>query len=357
MLSLEGWINAISTICFVIFGVIFGSWVFYKSRKLNARLLSYAGLMILFMALVYLGVFCDAITIIITGNNMPNPFGIIAIMMFIWVPFVIVLAFFITSEIIIPEKIILKRVLLFISVVSGIIYVLYMLLDPTNSYIFEYPSKSGENLIRWRYVFGSIPFIVITVVVGIIIIFTGIGFTYKIINSQGVVRKKFFYLFLAINLYGILAAIDSLINPGFAQIFIRIGLMSSFLFWYLGLREESAEPIEKRPRKEIKIESDLFRLTKRPEQITEEEVTYYKEQELCLVCKNKVGGFNIFICENCRALYCEKCARALIGLENACWVCGEPIDKSKPSKTFEKEEELDIEISEKTKTNIKTKDN
>ena len=129
------------------------------------------------------------------------------------------------------------------------------------------------------------------------------------------------------------------------------------MFWYLGLREESAEPIEKLPRKEIEIESDLFRLTKRPEQITEEEVTYYKEQELCLVCKNRVGGFNIFICENCRALYCENCARALIGIENACWVCNEPIDKSKPSKTFEKEEELDIEISEKTKTNINTKDN
>ncbi len=50
-----------------------------------------------------------------------------------------------------------------------------------------------------------------------------------------------------------------------------------------------------------------------------------------MVCKSKLGGFN-FICTECGALYCEKCVRALIELENGCWVCQEPFDESKPIK-------------------------
>ena len=49
-----------------------------------------------------------------------------------------------------------------------------------------------------------------------------------------------------------------------------------------------------------------------------------------------------------------KCAYALTNLENACWVCNNPFDDSKPSKPFEKaEEEIDIEISEKPLKKLK----
>ncbi|MFX1307766.1 MAG: hypothetical protein ACFFDG_13220, partial [Promethearchaeota archaeon] len=53
------------------------------------------------------------------------------------------------------------------------------------------------------------------------------------------------------------------------------------------------------------------------------------------------GGFNTYICTGCDALYCENCARALSNAENACWVCNEPIDKSKPSKPFKLTEEFE----------------
>jgi hypothetical protein len=86
----------------------------------------------------------------------------------------------------------------------------------------------------------------------------------------------------------------------------------------------------------------------RPKIFSKEEIIFYKEQEVCLVCKNKVGGFNIFICENCRALYCEKCAKSLSNLENACWVCYQPFDKSKPVKPY-KIEETPRDLSRKPK--------
>ena len=74
----------------------------------------------------------------------------------------------------------------------------------------------------------------------------------------------------------------------------------------------------------------------RPDIITEEEISYFREQELCLVCRGKVLEPNKFICPHCDSLYCNNCAIALSNAENVCWVCNNPIDESKPSKPFEK---------------------
>ncbi len=86
----------------------------------------------------------------------------------------------------------------------------------------------------------------------------------------------------------------------------------------------------------------------KPEKVTEEEVSISKEKKICLVCKGKVGGV-MFMCTDCGAFYCIKCSEALSDLENACWACNEAIDKSKPVKLPEKEEEK--VIVEKKKIN------
>ena len=73
----------------------------------------------------------------------------------------------------------------------------------------------------------------------------------------------------------------------------------------------------------------------------------YKERKMCLVCKGAIEGFNNYICPKCDSIYYEKCAQALIEIENMCWSCESPIDKSKPVKPYKEEEKVDIEISEK----------
>ena len=96
-----------------------------------------------------------------------------------------------------------------------------------------------------------------------------------------------------------------------------------------------------------------YRYTKKlktPQKITEEEVTYFKEKKICLVCKGNIEGFNNYICPKCEVLYCENCARTLIDLENTCWVCESPLDKSKPSKPFKrKEDEIPIKKNSQKK--------
>jgi len=62
-------------------------------------------------------------------------------------------------------------------------------------------------------------------------------------------------------------------------------------------------------------------------QQTEAEVTTFKEKKICLVHKGPVAG-NIYLCPQCDALYCVKCAGALKQAGEKCWQCGAPIQVS-----------------------------
>ena len=84
---------------------------------------------------------------------------------------------------------------------------------------------------------------------------------------------------------------------------------------------------------------DILQMFVKPQKITEEEVTFHKEQKICLVCKGKVSRI-LFVCPSCDALYCPKCSTALSDMDNYCWVCEAAIDETKPVKLPEKEVEL-----------------
>ncbi|GAH31728.1 unnamed protein product, partial [marine sediment metagenome] len=71
-------------------------------------------------------------------------------------------------------------------------------------------------------------------------------------------------------------------------------------------------------------------------QITEDDFTIHKERKICLVCRGDIKGY-MYVCD-CDTIYCEHCARALANLENVCWVCDAPMDKTKPVKHYEEEE-------------------
>jgi predicted amidophosphoribosyltransferase len=49
----------------------------------------------------------------------------------------------------------------------------------------------------------------------------------------------------------------------------------------------------------------------------------------------------MFVC-SCDTIYCEHCAKALANLENVCWACDAPMDKTKPVKRYEEEEISDV---------------
>ncbi len=123
------------------------------------------------------------------------------------------------------------------------------------------------------------------------------------------------------------------------------GIMFFFIYVFFIARSIKYE----RPLEEKEGVSKGFGTFVKPQMLTEEEVSISKEKKICLVCKGKVKGYNVFICSDCDTIYCQTCARALENLENACWVCDTPFDESKPSKA------IDIEISEKFQKDSKEK--
>ena len=68
-LTIIGWLNGITAMGILIFGIIFGIFIIYKSRKIEAKLLFLLGIGNILIALVWLGSCCDFLTILITGRN------------------------------------------------------------------------------------------------------------------------------------------------------------------------------------------------------------------------------------------------------------------------------------------------
>ncbi|MFX1479667.1 MAG: hypothetical protein ACFFCI_16210, partial [Promethearchaeota archaeon] len=89
-------------------------------------------------------------------------------------------------------------------------------------------------------------------------------------------------------------------------------------------------------------------------QIKEGQITVLKERKICIICKGDILGY-MYACQ-CNALYCDKCAQALTEIENACWVCGAPIDITKPIKPYKEEEIREIKVIKDNKKNMKNDD-
>ena len=111
--------------CVLIYGIIFGTFLIYKSKRTDAKLLSYLGLVIIFIVLTYLGAGVDFLTILLTGKNMDNPNGLRFTLSLMWYPPLVIIAMYINAELIFPKK---KRFFLAIYLVLGIIFELFLFL-------------------------------------------------------------------------------------------------------------------------------------------------------------------------------------------------------------------------------------
>ena len=91
-------------------------------------------------------------------------------------------------------------------------------------------------------------------------------------------------------------------NPYCLNVLLAIILcISEILFAFSQIRKEKSEITSIVPSEESKEITEITKVFTKPRKITEEEVTYYKEQKICLVCKGKVLGLS-YICPECDAL-------------------------------------------------------
>ncbi|MBD3254084.1 MAG: hypothetical protein GF383_03285 [Candidatus Lokiarchaeota archaeon] len=232
-LSLVGWINGLSASGLVVFGIIFGSYVLYKGKRADAKLLIVLGFTFIFASLGWLGNLVDFITILTTGSNMANPYGIYIILSNMWLPLTILTAMYVGAELIISEK---TKLIVVIFIVLGSIYEFFLFLDPLGSYNFVYPSPSGINLIDEIMILFSPLGIITAVYVLSVAIFLGVGFLVKAIQSSGKIRINFLIIWIGILLYVGFATLDALGGsfPAIVLVFFRMGVLFSLLMMYFG---------------------------------------------------------------------------------------------------------------------------
>ena len=341
MLSSRGWIDGISATSSFIFALVLGIGIIYHAKKLNTKLLQYMGLNILLAGFFWMVPCLDFLYILFTENNLPNPFNWMGILNYLWAPFVTSISMYIAAELLIPTK---KKYILITFLILSVIFEVIIFLFPMSSFEFTYPSVSGESLIYIGLSMNNLFTILLYFIFSISgIFFCGFGYLIKALRLSGIIRKNFFllslgyFIFLGFQLVRTFVWYIGILIP---ITLVRIGMVSSFFFFYIGLKEEPVSKKTDKLKKEVKIEESLFRLYERPSSITQEEVIFHKERKICLVCKNKVLRVS-YICPNCDALYCIKCAEKLTDLENMCWVCDEPFDESKPIRPSKRPKKVD----------------
>ena len=344
MLSVNGWIHGLVSITVFLTSIFFGFLFISKSKKSNAKLLFYLAIMLIVTAGFYLPVSSEFIVVILTGRNSNFPYFLQFLIGWIWAPLSGGLSLYIATELLIPRR---KWYFRCIFLVLLIVLFLYFLIDPEGNVENLYPTNLGEELMESHVIIGSPASILIMIMASLSIGFCVVGTLFKGIHSKGVIRKKFLFLSLAWFLIHFFVLLDGFSKPGFS-VYYKLGIFISFLFFYLGLREEPKEVQIISPKREIKVKEGLFRLIERPEYISEEEISFHKEKKICLVCKTTLSRL-MYTCPTCDALYCIKCSESLSNLENACWICNTPFDESKPVKLYKKPNEEGVKEKRKKK--------
>ncbi|MFX0071546.1 MAG: hypothetical protein ACFFAO_10695 [Candidatus Hermodarchaeota archaeon] len=233
-LDINGWIDGITASGVVIFGIIFGSFFVYRSRKTEAKMLLYLGLANIFAGLMFLGVFLDFLLVLLVQQNMPNN-GIVAILSYVWFAPAIVTAIYLGAKILTPK---VKYYIIIVFLGILVFFDIVLFTDPLGSFNFNPlpPAIPVINLIDYNVNLNTLAGYLMGALLISVIILLGIGFMYKAFQSTGAIRKNFLYLSLGSLCFCIFGLLEGLTVPGFFVIIVRIGYLSSFWFMYLGLK-------------------------------------------------------------------------------------------------------------------------
>ena len=231
MVSTLGYLDGLTATGIILSSVIFGLLSFYHARKLGARLLGIAGVMMILIGLLWLGPFVDFLMILITGKNI-RPIQVYMWLSYVWVAPAIVIGMYLGSELLAPEK---KKAIVIFYAILGVIFELYLFLDWTHVFTWTL-NNPGQDTIDSSYQRTSPAYWIIIFFLISTFIFEGIGFAIKAKQATGEIRKRFRFLSIAFIVFVVCGALDSVIPPGIAIGFSRAVMMTFALWMFLGLK-------------------------------------------------------------------------------------------------------------------------
>jgi hypothetical protein len=231
MVSTLGYLDGLTATGIILSSVIFGILSFYHARKLGARLLGIAGVMMILIGLLWLGPFVDFLMILTTGKNI-RPTYVYMWLSYLWVAPAIVLGMYLGSELLAPEK---KKAIVIFYAILGVIFELYLFLDWTHVFTWTL-NNPGQDTIDSSFQRTSPAYWLIIFFLVSTFLFEGIGFGIKAKQATGEIRKRFRYLSIGYIVFVVCGALDSVIPPGIAIGFSRAVMMTFALWMFLGLK-------------------------------------------------------------------------------------------------------------------------
>ena len=234
-LELLGLLDGLTATIIVAFGFIAAPIMYYRAYKMNAKFLQLGAIMSVFAVLLWLGPTIDFLTILLTQNNLVNTEGLYGLLSYMWVPPALVTGLYLGSLILAPK---IKKIVLIIYSIIGIIFELLLFLDTKNAFIFTQPPafESGTLLIDSRFnsshpIFYLIAFFLIS-----LIALNGVGSIRQAVKSPGIIRKKSIALATVFLLFPVVAIIDAYIKAGYILFISRSGMIVIAIFMYLALK-------------------------------------------------------------------------------------------------------------------------
>ena len=236
MVHIEGILDGSTAALIVISSVAFGLFSLYKSLKLKAKLLTIAGLAMIFVGFLWLGPTVDFIFVLLGKGNIPgDPPVLYVILSYLWVAPALIFAIYLGGELIMPKK---KWILVGLYIALGIVFEYFLWFDTIASFdeLGVEVGFEGEKLINASFETLHPTFLLIAVFLVSTLVILGIGFAIKAKQSTGMLRKKFTYLSIGFIIFVLSGALDSIIELPLAIGIIRV-VMATFALWmYLGLK-------------------------------------------------------------------------------------------------------------------------
>lgn len=236
MVHIEGILDGSTAALIVISSVAFGLFSLYKSLKLKAKLLTIAGLAMIFVGFLWLGPTVDFIFVLLGKGNIPgDPPVAYVILSYLWVAPALIFAIYLGGELIMPKK---KWILVGVYIALGVVFEYFLWFDTIASFdeLGVEVGFEGEKLINASFETLHPTFLLIAVFLVSTLVLLGIGFAIKAKQSTGMLRKKFTYLSIGFIIFVLSGALDSIIELPLAIGIIRV-VMATFALWmYLGLK-------------------------------------------------------------------------------------------------------------------------
>ena len=290
LLSLNGWINGLSSLFFIILGWVFGLYFILSSRRQKSKLLRNFGLGMIFFSNMYISYVTDFFFLLFRGQH---PWWIWTYIMisevdllrclttWMWTPFSMYVAALIGAEVVLPRR---KTYFKLFFLISGIIYELILFLDFGNN-LTHFVEVTPGDLADSYYTFGSPIFWLVMTWFLLILLLNGF-IILKALQVKGVIRKKLLTASISfIILFLIIGVFEGFTTPGPVIILIRIIMIITWFLIYYGIKPSKEKKRKKKaPSEEIaKLASFMLGKAEKVEELEQTSLQHKAFKENLLV--------------------------------------------------------------------------